>query len=374
MPTVGTGIGHRHRLGTPAPMGPVSDTAITSARADSWSVAYTAPPTMDSAGSPRYLALSRPGYSSACVATSHLETLVLTKRVRQPYPAQASLDASRVALSDYVYATDTIIGGATNAAVEVSPKPIAKWALPGHRVVGNGLRLELVAAHRNARSRSQIACVEFRATDGTVTVTQIVSVPSVLGHAGDLNAVVGYACDLDITALSEGPITASARVFPWIGDTASVLNSADQVAVREFRPQVFLKNVALATNPIFIYVNATTGNDASGVVSTTAATAEAAPCATAAGAINRAVAVNGSLDGVESRFMAGSHALTTSASSRRGHRRRECIFPRDPNATRAGIILQLGTTSARLRFGATGGWLRIRGVTLDRTGALGFTG
>ncbi len=375
MPTVGTGIGRRHRLGTPAPTGPVSDIAITSARADSWSVAYSAPPTMDPVGSPRYLALSRAGYSSAGIATSHVETLVLTKRVRQPYPGQASLDANRVALSDYVYATDTILGGAANAAVEVSPKPVANWALPDHRVVGNSLRLELVAAHRNARARSQVACVEFRATDGAVTVTQIVSAPSVLGHAGDLNAVVGYACDLDLTSLSAGPVTANARVFPWIGGAASVLHSADQSAVREFRPQVFLKNVTLAANPVFVYVNATTGNDASGAVSTTAATAEAAPCATAAGAVNRAVAVNGALDGVEIRFMAGSHVLTTSAViATRTQTTGECVFTRDPNTTRAGVILQFGTTAMRLRLGAAGGWLRIKGVTLDRTGTSTFLG
>jgi hypothetical protein len=375
MPVVGTGIGRRRRLGISAPSGPLSDAAITSARADSWSVTYTAPPTMDPVGTPRYLALSRAGYSAAGIATSHIETLVLTKRVRQPYPAQASLDASRVALSDYVYATDTILGGASNASVELSPKPVANWALPDHRVVGNSLRLELVAAHRNARSRSQVACIEFRATDGVATVTQIVSAPTILGPAGDLNAVVGYACDLNITSLSAGPITANARVFPWIGGAASVLDSADQSAVREFRPQVFLKNVTLAANPVYVYVDATTGNDTSGAVSATAATAEAAPCISVAGAVNRAVAVNGSLDGVEIRLMAGTHVLTTSAIiATRPQTTGECVVTRDPNATKAGAILQFGTTAARLRFGASGGWLRIKGVTLDRTGALAFTG
>lgn len=375
MPTVGTGIGRRRRLGTPAPTGPVSDSAITSARADSWSVAYTTPPTMDPVSAPRYLALSRAGYSSTGAVTNHVEALVLTKRVRQPYPAQTSLDASRVALSDYIYATDTILGGAANNASEVSPKPIANWALPDRRVIGNSLRLELVAAHRNARSGKQVACIEFRATDGVTTVTQIVTAPSILGHPGDLNAVVGYACNLDITSLSAGPITANARVFPWIGGAASILSSTDQSAVREFRPQVFLKNLTLAASPVFVYVNATTGNDTSGAVSAAAAAAEAAPCATAAGAVNRAVALNGSLDGVEIRFMAGTHVLTTSAIiATRPQTTGECIFTRDPNATKAGVILQFGTTSARLRLGAAGGWLRIKGVTLDRTGALAFTG
>lgn len=375
MPTIGAGTGRRRRWGSPAPTGPLSDPSITSARADSWSVACTAPPTMDPVGSPRYLALSRAGYSLTGAATNHVETLVLTRRVRQPYPAQASFDASRVSLSDYVYATDMILGGATNNASEVSPKPIANWALPDRRVVGNSLRLELVASHRNARSRSQVACVEFRATDGITTVTQVVSAPSILGLASDLNAVLGYACNLDITSLSAGPVTANAQVFPWIGGAASVLNSADQSAVREFRPQVFLKNVTLASNPVYIYVNASTGNDTSGAVSTVAATAEATPCASAAGAVNRAVAVNGSLDGVEIRFMAGAHVLSTAAIiATRAQATAECIFTRDPNATKAGVILQFGATAVRLRFGAAGGWLRIKGTTLDRTGAQGFSG
>lgn len=374
MPKIGTGIGRRRRPSS-SPAGPLSDPGITSARADSWSISHSAPPTMDPVGSPRHLALSRAGYSATGAATSHVETLILTRRVRQPYPAQASLDASRVSLSDYVYATDTILGGAANNASETSPKPIAHWALPDRRIVGNSLRLELVAAHRNARARSQVACVEFRATDGTTTVTQIVSAPSVLGHPGDLNAVIGYACNLDVTSLTAGPVTANARVLPWVGGASSVLNSADQSGVRELRPQVFLKNASLAAAPVLIYVNTTTGNDTTGAVSTTAATAEAAPCATAAGAVNRAIAVNGSLDGVEIPFMAGTHILTTSAIvSTRTQTAGERLFTRDPNATRAGVILQFGTTAVRLRLGTAVGWLRIKGVTLDRTGALGFSG
>lgn len=364
------------RNGVSVAFGPVTDPIVQSVNANGWSVTTTStPPTMDPDGAgAKFLYAIRKGYDASGNATTFTEKLTLTKRIRQAYPNQGSLTSDQVSVSDYVYADDSATG-VTNNSTEASPKPVANWALPDHRVVGNTLRLEVVAFHRNARLGKQVACVEFRATDGVNTVTQIISSPSILGHPGDLNPVVGYACDLDITSLTAGAITANARVFPHVGVAASILNSSDSSVAREFSPQTYLKNVTLAANPVYAYVNVSTGNDTTGAISTTAATAEAAPCATVAGAINRAIAVNASMDGVVIRLMTGTHVLSTTAIiATRAQTTGEVIITRDPNATRAGVIVQFGSAAARFRLGASGGWLHIKDVTLSRTGTSGFTG
>jgi hypothetical protein len=312
--------------------------------------------------------LNRPGHNSAGQPTSHAESLVLTQRVRLPYPDQASLDASRVALSDYVYATDSIVGAAANMSAETSPKPVAAWTLPGGRVVGNTLRLELVAFHRNGRNREQVACVEFRATDGTSTVTQVVGTSTILGHPGDRHAVVGYACDLDISALANGTITANARVMPWIGGAASVLDSADKTALWDFSPRAYRKNPILAANPVYVYVAPSGGSDSSGAVSTDPVVAAASPCATVHGATLRAATVNGEVDGVIVRLMAGTHVYDTTNSTIRTQNGGELIITRDPATTRAAVNLQIMPVASvwAPRLGPAGGWLTFRDITVTR--------
>lgn len=356
--------------------GPTTDPIVQSINANSWSItAGSTPPTMDPDNAPKFLVGLEPGFDGNANVISVPVVHTLTSRIRQSYPNHALLTADQVSLSDYPY-QDGTYPGVTNNGTERSPKPVCNWAMPPSSVVGNTLNLELTAFHRNARSGQPVACVEFRATDGVTTVTQKVNASSILGYSGDQFAVVGYKTALDITSLTAGPVTANAKVYPHIGVAGvSVADSADGVDAREFSPQVFLKNATLAANPVFVYVNASTGNDATGAVSTTAATAEATPCQTMGGAVNRAIAVNGTLEGVVVRFMAGTHVLSSSAIiATRAQSTGWCTFTRDPNATKAGVILQFGTTSVRLRFGATMGYLKIAGVTFQRVGTLGFTG
>jgi len=141
---------------------PTSDPGITDVSSLGWDVNFTSPPTMDPVGAPKYLYAIRQGYNTSGGATSFTDTLILTQRIRQAYPNHASLDASRVALTDYVYSTDTVTN-VTNNSAETSPKPIANWVTPHRAVVGNSISVEIVAAHRNARSGVQVACVVFRA-------------------------------------------------------------------------------------------------------------------------------------------------------------------------------------------------------------------
>lgn len=337
---------------------------IQSVNADGWSAQAASPAAAIGAS----FTASRQGYVGA-VASTITETIPCTARVRLPYPSHATLSDNRIALADYVYSTDTI-AGVTNGSAETSPKPVANWATLDRNVVGNTLVAEVVAFHRNARALEQVAAVEFIATDGTTTVSQVVTTSVISGRSGDQNPVVVYRSSLDISTLANpATITLNAQVYPHIGGAASVINSADQSGRREFSPRFYRRDTALAAAPVYVYVAVTGGNDTTGVVGTDAAAAKAAPCATIGGAINRLVAVNGRIDGCIIRLMAGTHALSGAGIvTTRTQDYARLTIERDPAETLANVILQYGGVSFRGRLGAAGGWLTFRDLTFSRVG------
>lgn len=364
--------------GGPAPI----DALFQSVNADGWSATYASPPTFDPAGSPEEFTVTREGFTTAGAVTTYTENLICTQRIRQPFPNQASLTTDQVALSDYIYSTDTV-AGATNNSTEASPKPVANWARPDRGIVGNTLpkeKLEVVAFHRNARNREQVACVEWTITDGTNTVTATASESVVSGHSGDRQPVIVYrpASDVDISSLNDNAtITVNAKVYPWIGDAASVLNSADNSGQRAFSPRKLYRSTSLAASPMYVYVNQTTGNNTTGAVSTNAATAEASPCLTIQGALVRAQAVNSNVNGLIIRVMNGGKTtlantgLVSTLTSALGN---EVIITRDPNATQAQAIIDIGLIDWRPRIGTSGGCIRFFDVTFDRTAQGDFQG
>jgi hypothetical protein len=298
---------------------------------DGWSASYPSPPASFAPDeAPETISLSRAGFDAAGQAVTRSEQLVLTARVRQPYPNQGQLTADRVALSDYVYATDTIAGVA-NQSAETSPKPIVNHVTPDRFVAGNQIGgavqpIEIVAAHRDARGGRQVACARCTISDGVSTISAVVATTTVSGRAGDCNPVVVHALPLtDVSALADGLCWYDWEVFPHVGGAASVNRSAENgTARREFTRRYFLKNAALNAAPPLAYV-ALTGNDAAGIVSANAGTAAAAPFATVLGAINAlhtALAGTTGLDGAEIRIGAGTFVLgSTAAAGRKGWRR-----------------------------------------------------
>jgi hypothetical protein len=343
--------------------------------ANGWTATYPSPPTFDPVGSPEKFSVTRPGFTPSGTATTYSDLLTVTKRLRQPYPNQATLTPDTVILSDYVYAGDTV-QGAANGSTETSPKPIANWAMPARLTVGNSVTLEIVAFHRNARGKEQVACVEFSATDGTVIVTQKVSASVVSPRASDQAKVIVYRATLDITALAAGAITCNAKVYPWIGGAASVRDSAASAVEREFSPRVFLKNTGKAAAPPLAYVS-TTGNDTTGVVSTSAATAAATPFLTVPGAIKglkAATAVTGGrIDGCEVRLGAGSFVAPSLLASdvTGGIQDHSAVtITRDPAVAKSAAILTFGLAACRPKFP----YLRVADCTISRTGTLAFQG
>jgi hypothetical protein len=362
---------------------------LTALAADGWQATYAGTPPSTVIES-WFDNISRQGYTTSGATTTYNDRIHVTRRVRQAYPNQASFTTDTVAISEKLYSTDTI-AGVTNNSTAVSPKPIANWALYDRTVVANSITVEVVAAHYNGRNNSQVACVVFRATDGTTTVETTVSATTVSGRSSDQNAVLVYSGTLDITSLNSGVITVNAKVYPWIGAAASVLDSADQSNRREFSPRYYLKDATRANNPPYAYVTSA-GNDGTGVWSTTAATAEASPFLTVQGAILAAAAqmpagdyltgtgTSRPIDGGIIRVGSGTVVLGATGSSR-PQVLGAVVVTRDPNVARADSILSFGTTAWRPRLGVgtldaavTEGAIVFRDISLTRTGTSTLNG
>lgn len=354
---------------------------LTSINANGWSGTYTSPPTFNPSGSPETISVTRAGFDTSGNTTTHTSTITLTSRIRQPYPNQSLWTSDQVALSRIIYDDDTIVGGLTNNSTIVSPKPVANWVMPHRLTVGNSIDLEVVAFHRDARNSEQVACVKFIATDGTNTVSQFVSTSVVSGKSYDKHAVIVYRTNLDVTTLNAGLITCNAEIYPWIGVASSIAKSADSAVLREFSPRYFLKNTSLAAAPIYAYV-ATGGNDTTGAVSSTVATAAASPCATIAGAIARIQTVNGKADGCIIRlgddggtpWAVGS--VTPTITQNVG-----CLtITRDPTVAKANARMGLDASALRPKLTAsltsplTEGSLLLDDIQIERTGVGQFQG
>ena len=322
---------------------------FTSVNSNGWNVTYSSP----TEGST--FNVIRNGYDSNGNSTTFVDTLKLTKRVRQAYPSHASLTADIVSLSDYIYSGDSVVGAINNSTVS-SPKPIVDWALPGGLIIGNTLRAELVAFHRDAKNGEPVACVEFIATDGSNTISVKVGSSSLLNHN-----IIGYAADIDVTSLS-GTITLNAKVYPHIG--TNIADSSLNSGQRHFAPRKYYK----VSSVQYIYV-ASGGNNSTAVLSSNPSTAEATPASSVEGALVRAHTLKGNLNGVIIRVKAGTYTLSNSglSSTLTLAEGAEVIVERDPNASIASVILQLPLIDFRPRLGTSGGQLRFKELTFNRT-------
>lgn len=344
------------------------------------------------------LVLSRQGFSATGATALYNETLTLTQRVRLPWPYQASIDPLRIALSDYVYSTDSCydMPGVVNNSALTSPQPVCNWVLPDRQLVGNSLTAELVAFHRNARNGLQVACVVFTATDGVGgSVSATVATPTVSNTVGgvynastnpnglDQNAVISYSTVLNLSGLANNTvITLNAQVYPWIGAGAgSIATTVGVTGPRAFCPQIYYKNTTMATTPTLAYVNSggagsdgngswLAGSDTTGVLSTTAATARATPFATIGGALTKMKTAAGAagIDGGRVRLMAGTQTVGTVSYNTNYTINAEVIVEADPYASKATAILN---------FTASGPayipYLRIQNCTITRAAAAAFS-
>lgn len=320
----------------------------------------------------------RTGFDENGAATTFLETATIGTRVRNLVPNQATFSSTDHAAAEYIFADD-VVPGATNNSTEVSPTPIARTIYPSRLVFGNTGHWELCAFHMAAHLGREVASVWTRATDGTNSTNwQIVFTPTLSTSVEDAWPTAVYQGDHDLSALpDEAEYYWQHRVFPHVGVTASILETAASNDLRLFGRRWFTKDVDLAANPPKATVDPATGNDTTGVISTTLATADATPCATVQGAINRAAATlpSGKVDWLHI-YVKGTVPFGTSAATSRNQKSGAVVITRHPTTTRsAAIVQQSNAQNFRLGLGGfldarlTWGALVFKDVTVQRTGA-----
>ncbi len=366
------GLRASRRLSKGRGAGPVSDPYAKRINAAGWYVEGDAPPgVLNPETSSRRIYGSTPGFDANGNVISVLVTRILTKQQRLPWNQQATL-TNDTALDDYAYADDVYPGIVNNSAVR-SPKPVMNWGRVDRRIVGNSLRVEAVGFHRDARDGSQLACVEFTATDGITTLTGKTSTMVILGHSGDRNAVIGYTYTFDLSAIPDlSALTVNCKGYPKVGTVDAIRESNGAAGSREFRPLLYFKNVAKAANPPIAVANAATGNDATGVVSLDEATAAATPFATLAGAANGlrlATGLTGGFtDGGEIRI-ADSDVATGSFLAVTFQSQYELTITKLSTVTQAQARFTLAA-STNFRHSA----VRFRDLTINRVSTSQFSG
>lgn len=279
-----------------------------------------------------------PGYD-ATGTTTVTRTINGTAVLRRQSTANASLQQSNdgttltvyFALSDDIYqgstvtgisaasgfygssAAGTVTGTITNASTIQYEKPLFAWINTQHERVTASYPVEAVAFHRRGRSGRMIARIEFIATDthSNTAATQTASSTSasVLQTQGQIAEV--YKATIPVTALTQGDICqVGVKVYPWIGDSTAILDltGSDNVTWPTIQPQTRLrfKNDKSATyGGAFAYVSVS-GNDSTGVISTTANTARTTPFLTLAGALNALQTANNTRTGGVNNTHSGS--------------------------------------------------------------------
>lgn len=261
-----------------------TDPALSAVAADGWQATFGSPPaSFDPEGDPKHLVVTRQGYSSSGSPESRQEALTVLGRVRQPYPNQGTLTADAVALSEFVYAGDTV-EGVTNSSTRAYPKPIAMWL--DHdlkRAVGQSYTARLAVAHAHAREGRPVAAVKFTATDGTNTVEQTVTAMSTITYPASGLTVPHFSATLDLSGLAADQlVTIDAVIYPWVGEAFTISVDGDTYPSPNLCVLKVLNDVAYGE--AYAYVDAVAGDNGTGVVSATPATAQAAPFATIAAA------------------------------------------------------------------------------------------
>lgn len=269
------------------------------------------------------------GFDNNGNAVTRTRTVVGTVQLRQPYPnetlpvdTQDGSGASRVfALSEPVFAKSQIgygnagwqplascaqgvyvdngTGGSgassnpktlycVNNSTLAYPAMVANWACPAYQRAGSGgsWTFEFAADNQYGFAGCPFAYAIATVTDGTHTSTGTTTSLTQSSQAvgTDPVAMVGKIV-VPIGSIADGLRTVNLKVYPWLG-TAPWDSSQQGNTWRTAMP-CDLPCVADAAGnyvPVYACLNTSTGNDGTGVASTTRATAEAAPFLTWAAA------------------------------------------------------------------------------------------
>ena len=282
--------------GAAAPSSP-----ITTILSDGWSATYPNVATEFPALAPSdnvTLTVSRPGFNASGAPVNVSRTIRATKRVRDP--GVTALSANRVSLSNFIFSTDIVAGGVTNSSGVLPPQPSGLWLHSDREILrgSNIFTARLVVVHQFARNGRPVAAVEFSATDGTNTVTQMVTSMSVISYSASGRSVPHFAAALDFSTLNQGAeVTVSAKIYPWEGEMFDLAVHADAFPSPNLCTFRVLNDRAGTYGQIFAYVDPVNGNNTTGQASASEATAAGLPFLTYAAALTAVRTENANLNG-----------------------------------------------------------------------------
>lgn len=201
-----------------------------------------------------------PGYDTNGNATTVTRTVYGTQYVRAPFPLSNSTlnqpdEASnagtltiKVALSDFIYSGDTVTasiasgiytnGTTSNPVTNLSvtnnstysyPTSVGRWAWVPYEVASSSsYLLESVIFNRFAEGGKPLAVVAYSCADQHNNhVYATTTAMTVSTRGGDVNAVLVYAVNMNISTLTDGDtVTCNFRAYPWVGNSTSILDSS----------------------------------------------------------------------------------------------------------------------------------------------------
>ncbi len=382
---------------------------------------------LDPDGTPKLtLTSSHPGFvksAGTAIAGTLARSLVGTKPLRLPVnpasPTTPVIDETdlgggsirvRIALSDWIYATDTSLSlsvsagwrtgesaqsgiSVTNNSTLVAPIPIMRWVLPQYDVATGSFRLSLIVGSHYPLGFEPVAGVKFTATDGTNVKTVWTTTLGTDNTYGDnLRCYTAMIDPATATALTEGLLRCDAEVYPWLGS----MRPTDTAGTKDCSALATEGLKTGAANPFvigydpagtrysskFIFVDpAGTTTASAGMVQSTLAAAKAVAAGSRAASIsvalqagylasgtlpaaNGGVAVTKSLDGLQVVLAAATYAGVGSSGVTTGVQIGEIpavVYgdPADANP-RANCIVQTGT-AANVRIPR----MRLRNLTVQ---------
>ena len=351
--------------------------------------------------------VNSPGYDASGNPTVIQRIVVLTRSQLQAYPNHAlPTEAANggdakitMPVSEYIYAGDTIVevnflAGAygasttktlttniTSASAVAYPKVIAHWADAPKQVFSGDLALEVVAFQSFGQNKTPVACVKITGTPTTGSPVTKTATYAKSAKYGDNLPVFGatFNAATDFPANGNANVTFTFEAMPWIGDAAAVRDTSAGTfpSLTTLAPQV---HRAGTITERYAYVS-TSGNDGTGVVSTTAATAKASPFATDTAAMTAMfAAAGGNVSNCHIRYMAGTHTWNSTVPTGATKTAPDAWFilegdPDDPDPYN-NVIVQTSTTTYKQIFNNGAGtfaYLQVKNLNLViATGFQGF--
>jgi hypothetical protein len=295
-------------------------------------------------------------------------------------------DVSCTVLSNlYSQGGNSVVGrtfNLVNNSTVPYPKVVANWSIVGGQLMhGSSFPLKITAFSKHYQNGEAIDCAEFTMSEGANSTTLKTCQSFIDRTSPDRTPVIEYGVDMPLAAFTQGALcTANFKAYPFIGDTASILDTTVGGVAwphASYGPRPFVCDKNGTYGQSVAVVDSTTGNDATGVAAdiTNLAAANAAPFLTIARAAvaitarNTAQYARGDCGAGIVYLKAGNHAWLGAANTGIGTTPNTWLTVTPyPGVTRAQAVI-----ASYLTTGTLSGRVKLDNVTITVATANTFT-